>query len=278
MNFFRYDSEFMQALGRAADMAWLNILCFLCSIPIFTIGAAISAKYYVAMKIERNEAPVVTKSFFKAFKQNFVQDTKITFVLLIVYVFFGIDWYLVSRNTVSGIQLIFVGMLAIFTAMLLLVTFCIFPLVSRFEMKTVDAFRNALVFGIAHIPRVILGLFMAALPFLLIKWEWYFKWFWLIWLGVESLALYYNSRWFIKRFDKLEEQAFGKKTSEEDDRDPDAWTVPELESDEASVDASESEEISESDSDDSQEPFEAGLSGEEVGSGITEEDGEAVEE
>ncbi|SEQ02692.1 Uncharacterized membrane protein YesL [Lachnospiraceae bacterium NE2001] len=231
MDVFRYDSDLMQAIGRAADLAWLNILCAICSIPIFTAGAAISAKYYVAMKLERGQAPGVTKTFFRAFKDNFVQDLKITFILLLIIGFFAVDWYVIIRPGAGSPNPIVIGMLAMFTAMVLVMGFCIFPMISRFEMKTFDSFRNALVFGIIHLPRVILGILMAVIPFVISIW--YYKWAWLIWLFVASVALYYNSKFFIKTFDKLEERTFGPK--EEPEEDPD-YVLPEDETEAESDD------------------------------------------
>ena len=105
-------------------------------------------------------------------------------------------------------------MLGMFTGMVLVMAFCIFPMLARFEMKTFDSFRNALVFGIVHLPRVVLGLIMFAAPFVISIWA--YKWAWLIWLFAACVALYYNSRFFIKSFDKLEEKTFGPKEAVED--------------------------------------------------------------
>ncbi len=258
MDFFKPDSDLMQFISRVVDFAWLNILCFICSIPIFTIGASISAKYYVAMKIERGQEPVITKTFFRAFKDNFVQDFKISSVMILIYAFFGVDWYIIIKSNGNGTQVIAIGMLAIFTAMFLIIGFCIFPMISRFEMKTFDAFRNALIFGIVHLPRVLLGLIMAILPFIISIW--YYKWAWLIWLFIACVALYYNSRFFIKSFDKLEEKTFGKKTSD-NEPEPDyvefnldaLESVSSEESENAETDGADSEEKNVDVEDDSEE-------------------------
>ncbi len=217
MGVFRYDSDLMLGIGRIVDLAWLNILCIICSIPIFTFGAAITAKYYVSMKLERGEAPGITKTFFKAFKDNFVEDFKATIILLFVYAFFAVDWYLIIKSNASGMITIFTGMLAIFSLMFMVITFCIFPMIARFQMRTFDAFRNALVFGVVHLPRVALGVFLAIIPFVISIW--YYKWAWLIWLFIATLALYYNSKFFVKCFDKLEEKTFGPKEPVEEDPD-----------------------------------------------------------
>ena len=214
MDIFRYDSDLMQGISRVADLAWLNILCFICSIPLITIGSAMTAKYYVAMKLERGEALGVTRTFFRNFKDNFRQNIVVSIILVLIYAFFALDWYLIIKSNASGMQVVAVGMLGMFSAMVLIVSFCIFPMISRFEMKNFDAFRNALVFGLVHFFRVVLGIFMAVIPFII--GIWYFKWAWLIWLFIACVALYYNSKFFIKAFDKVEERTFGPKETQED--------------------------------------------------------------
>ena len=62
MGVFSPDSEFMIAVGKIADYVIINLLCVLFSIPIVTAGAAMSAKFYVAMKMERGEE-VVSREF-----------------------------------------------------------------------------------------------------------------------------------------------------------------------------------------------------------------------
>ena len=53
MSVFRYDSPLMQLLTKAADLVWVNILVLVCSIPVFTAGAAISAMSSIIYKIGR---------------------------------------------------------------------------------------------------------------------------------------------------------------------------------------------------------------------------------
>nr|MCR5269204.1 YesL family protein [Lachnospiraceae bacterium] len=67
MKYLAFDSPVMQAISKAADLALVNLLWFVCSLPVFTAGAAMCAKYYVGMKIARNEEPAVFKSFFHSF-------------------------------------------------------------------------------------------------------------------------------------------------------------------------------------------------------------------
>lgn len=71
MNFFVIDSPLMRTLGKIGDIIGLNLLFVITSIPLFTIGTAISAMYTVTMKIVRGEDPAVIREYFRAYKRNF---------------------------------------------------------------------------------------------------------------------------------------------------------------------------------------------------------------
>ena len=64
MGFLRYDSPLMRLLGKAADLMWLNILCLLCSLPVFTIGASFTAMQTIFYRLLHNEDVYVTREFF----------------------------------------------------------------------------------------------------------------------------------------------------------------------------------------------------------------------
>ena len=76
------DNKFFVFMGRVADLMILNILCIICCIPIITIGASVTAMYYVTLKMTRNEESYIVRSFFKSFKENFKQATVIWLVAL----------------------------------------------------------------------------------------------------------------------------------------------------------------------------------------------------
>ena len=41
-----YDSKFMYALSKLTDLMILNALTFVCALPIFTMGASLTALHY----------------------------------------------------------------------------------------------------------------------------------------------------------------------------------------------------------------------------------------
>ena len=94
--FFNYDNPVWRFIGKFGDLIILNVLWFVCSIPIFTIGASTTAVYYVTLKLARNDDGYTIRSFFKSFKENFKQATIIWLILLagaICVGFAGFDEY-----------------------------------------------------------------------------------------------------------------------------------------------------------------------------------------
>ena len=49
---FNQDNPVMRFLGRAFDMMLLNFLFLICSLPVFTIGASLSALHYCCLKMK----------------------------------------------------------------------------------------------------------------------------------------------------------------------------------------------------------------------------------
>ena len=62
-------------LNRTGDILILHFAFLICSIPIITIGASLSATAYVGMKLAAGEEGGVIGKFLKGFKDNFKRST-----------------------------------------------------------------------------------------------------------------------------------------------------------------------------------------------------------
>ena len=96
MKLFSYDSQFSQAILKLCYSCYLNLLWFLCSIPVFTAGAATTALYDVTLRISRGEDPSLTSRFFRAFRENFRQSTILWLVLLAFGIWLSLEVYSVQ--------------------------------------------------------------------------------------------------------------------------------------------------------------------------------------
>ena len=81
-NLFNLDGPVLQFINKIVYSVYLNILWFVCCIPVVTVGASTTALFYVTLKISKNEEGSITKAFFHSFQQNLKQGTLIWLILL----------------------------------------------------------------------------------------------------------------------------------------------------------------------------------------------------
>ena len=93
MKFFSYDSKFTQLMLKLCYACYLNLLWFVCSLPIVTIGASTTALYYVCFKIVRDEEHHVGRLFFRAFLAEGSHNVQLIVVVRLdedVYLEYGV--------------------------------------------------------------------------------------------------------------------------------------------------------------------------------------------
>lgn len=204
MGIFSFNSPFMSFLTKVMSYVLLYLLSFVCSIPIVTIGASTTARYYVCMKMVRGEEPAIVKPFFKSFASNFKQSTIVWLIEILVAALLTFDWHYVLQLEVTPIVKVVKIALLILTVLCLFAGFAAFPLIARYEMKTKDIIKAAFMFAFLHPFRMLLLLFWVVVPFYLaIRFP---RWLIGVWPVVPTLAMYFNSKMFMKQFSKLEEK------------------------------------------------------------------------
>jgi uncharacterized membrane protein YesL len=164
---FNLDNPVMQFLSAMADLIILNLLTLLCCLPIFTIGASLSAMHYVLLKMARKEESYIAKPFFQAFKDNFKQATGEWLILLLVFAVLGIDIQMIRAN--AGL---FPGfMMPLVIAVAVVVFFFsqwLFPLQMHFANPVKTTMKNSILLGLGKFPRTLGMAAIWALPVLLL--------------------------------------------------------------------------------------------------------------
>lgn len=149
---FNPDNPVMALLTQLADLVIVNLLWFVCSIPIVTLGASTTALYYVCLKLAGREDVTAVKDFFASFKQNFKQATVIWLFFLVVFAFLGLDIYSVTTlslyGSTSGTVLLGVFLLA--AAVALPMFLFAFAVQARFDNAVKNTLKNAALLGIAN--------------------------------------------------------------------------------------------------------------------------------
>ena len=133
MNIFSSDGWFSRFFGTLGDIIIVNILFILCSIPIVTMGASMSAMYFTLLKKQRTgENGGVVKLFFKGFKDNFKQSTISWLLFLLISFIFTLDFNLFGKGGPQENKLMY------YTSVVLMILTCfiaiyLFPVISAFK-------------------------------------------------------------------------------------------------------------------------------------------------
>lgn len=147
-NLLSLDNPVMQLITKIVTSVYLNILWFICCLPIFTIGASTTALFYVTLKMVKNEEGNITKAFFHSFKENFKQGTTIWMILLGFGIVLGLDGYVLYHMRFENVfwtlnTAVFFVVLAAYAIILMY----IFPLLSRFNNSIKVMFKNSIIIG-----------------------------------------------------------------------------------------------------------------------------------
>lgn len=167
-NLFNYENPFIQFLARVGDLMILNLLFILCSLPVVTLGASLTALHRVTQNMLFEQEDPIIKTFFRAFRQNFRQATLVWLVGLVVIVSLVCDVLLVMAYFDGGpakTMYILVAVLAILVAG---VFSYLMPLIARYDNGMRQQLNNAVVLAVIKLPKTVLLVFLNLLPVILL--------------------------------------------------------------------------------------------------------------
>ena len=162
MRFFSYESKFSQLLLKLCYACYLNLLWFVCSIPIVTIGASTTALYYSCLKIVRDEENHVGATFFRAFRENFKQSTVLWLILLGIGLFLGTDGYIlyhlrkISEGPAAVMWTLILAVVIAAAIAYVIELLYVFPLVASVQNTNAAMLKNAFFVGTHYLFATIL--------------------------------------------------------------------------------------------------------------------------
>ena len=162
MKFFSYESKFSQLLLKLCYACYLNLLWFVCSLPIVTIGASTTALYYASLKIVRGEESYAGRMFFRSFKENFRQATQLWLILLGVGLFLGADGYILyhlrqsSTGTLAVIWTVILAVVIAAAVLYVIVLEYVFPLLASVSNTNRAMLKNSFLIGTHYLFATIL--------------------------------------------------------------------------------------------------------------------------
>lgn len=206
--FFDSDFWFMQLISRFSSLVVLNLLFLFTCIPVFTIGAALTALYDVVFRMDTNREGSLLSAYFRSFAANFKQSTPI-WLLFLLFLAAGCGNAVIFSNMGGMMGQILFVVSAVILINVLLVLGYVFPLLSQFDNTTSNTLKNALLLSIANLPRTLVVAVINCFPWALMIVNFYafiqlsFLWFALYF----AAAAYFNSRVLMQVFQPLREAA-----------------------------------------------------------------------
>lgn len=161
--FFDMESPVMQGLGRIVDLVILNLITVVCSLPIFTLGAAVSALYEALERLHREEGGLI-RGYFRAFRGNFRKATCIWLILLaaMAIILISLRFYWNSSFRILSV-------IAVFALVVWVMIFTwAFPLTAKFENTVRNTLKNALLCSVGYLPRTMVMAALNLVPVLLL--------------------------------------------------------------------------------------------------------------
>ena len=198
----------MQFLNRFSSLVVLNVLFLCTSIPVFTIGASLTALYDVVFRLDTHREGKIATSYFRAFRANFRQGTPAGLLFLFLIGTSCANAVLYSRqDTALGLILSVTSIVILINT--LLISGYVFPLISQFDNSFRNTLKNALLLAIANLPRTLLVAVINCFPWVLMLLYFYaFIQLSFLWLVLYfAAAAYFNSRVLGKVFDPLRQQS-----------------------------------------------------------------------
>jgi uncharacterized membrane protein YesL len=161
--FMNYDSKFSRTVNRLTELVLLNFVFILTCIPIFTIGAAVTALYSTTLKMARNQEGYIIRGYFKDFAGNFRQATIFWVIELLLYLQLRVLYIaaVVNGDGMMKAYTIITWTLGILYSIYFLF---VFPLIATFQNTFIRIARNAFVMIISHLPWVLASYLIVAVP------------------------------------------------------------------------------------------------------------------
>ena len=166
MQFLRIDGPVFRFFETVTNLLLLNLLFLVCSLPIVTIGPALTATYYVALKMIRKEESGIFKNFFHSFRENFKQGLLLGLGVMILAAVLLVDMQVLSYlpaipEAVSKVLMVVIGLLLLILAM---IAVYLFAVLAQFENTSKELIKWSAIVAVRHLPATLICLVIAAVP------------------------------------------------------------------------------------------------------------------
>lgn len=218
MRFFNLNSPLMRFLSKMADVMIVNFFTLLCCLPVFTMGAALTAAHYVCLKLVRNEECYIVRDYFKSFKQNFRQGSILGILVMLGAAVLVADYCIISDTNMKYGDILKIGLLITAVIYLMVVMF-VFASQAKFDNPIRFTIKNAFLMSVLQFPKTILMIAIHVVPIVIILFV-YEAIPVVLFFGISG-PIFLSAFLYNKFFQRMEDNVIGEEEFEEEEDDPD---------------------------------------------------------
>ena len=154
--------------NKLLNLVLLTVYWLVCSLPVFTAGAATAALYYTTLKVIKNDRGYVSGEFFRSFRGNFKVATACWLAHLAAGLLFTGEYVVCYRMWAGGEPLGWMWVLFLVLGILdATMAFFTMSYIARFEDKAGRTLKNSFLIMLRHLTKgllqmLLLGVFVIA--------------------------------------------------------------------------------------------------------------------
>jgi uncharacterized membrane protein YesL len=170
MKKFKIDNPFFNLMDQIGDLVILNVLWLVCCLPVITIGASTMAMTDVTMKMAAGEAPAISRTFFRVFRDNFMQATIMFLALLVMGAILFLDFLISPEYSGFLGGMLLVGSVAFGVAWLWAALY-VYLVMLTFKDKFKETLKKAVMISFIHFPYTLAISGIVLAPILIALWN-----------------------------------------------------------------------------------------------------------
>lgn len=165
---FTPDGPVISFCAKLADLMLLNILFLIACVPVITIGAAVSAMYYVTLKmVIYKEDNHVLRTFLRSFAQNFKKSTAAWLIYGCIFSVLAVDYFVFTRFSVQTPLVIKLFSITVFIATVMNMN-CTLAQLGFFDNKLKQTLKNSLLICVASFAKCLMSAILFVTPIYLL--------------------------------------------------------------------------------------------------------------
>ena len=151
---FDPENRFWNFLSKITDVFCISILWMVCSLPVFTFGAATGALYSFTLHQVYDAEDSVLHGFFTAFRNSFKKATAVWGIQLGLGLFLTLDCFLAWQYFIRSENLLAVIVLAVVgcvTLMYIMASSYLYPLLATFDFSIKKLVLDSMILSVANL-------------------------------------------------------------------------------------------------------------------------------